>query len=173
MPMEPDEHDDPYPNEVPATDEERRSVLRRLGYDPNDFTLTVRHPKPNPPLLPTAPLKDAAGNEIVGTYWNDNGTLKIVGGGTADDNVTVPETPRDPLLVERRKTHGDFGDNARISQTLKTLLRQGSAEFSFAHKEALDMIALKLSRILSGQADFKDHWDDIAGYAKLASEACK
>jgi len=34
------------------------------------------------------------------------------------------------------------------------------------------MIALKLSRILSGQADFKDHWDDIAGYAKLASEVC-
>ena len=34
------------------------------------------------------------------------------------------------------------------------------------------MIALKLSRILSGQSNFKDHWDDIAGYAKLASEAC-
>jgi hypothetical protein len=41
------------------------------------------------------------------------------------------------------------------------------------HREALDMIALKLSRILSGQANFKDHWDDIAGYAKLGSEACK
>ena len=35
------------------------------------------------------------------------------------------------------------------------------------------MIALKLSRILSGQANFKDHWDDISGYAKLASEACE
>jgi hypothetical protein len=34
------------------------------------------------------------------------------------------------------------------------------------------MIALKLSRILSGQANFKDHWNDIAGYAKLGSEAC-
>ena len=34
------------------------------------------------------------------------------------------------------------------------------------------MIALKLSRILSGQSNFKDHWDDIAGYAKLGSEAC-
>jgi hypothetical protein len=42
-----------------------------------------------------------------------------------------------------------------------------------AQIEALDMIALKLSRILSGQANFKDHWDDIAGYAKLGAEACE
>jgi hypothetical protein len=31
------------------------------------------------------------------------------------------------------------------------------------------MIALKLSRILSGKPDEQDHWDDIAGYARLAS----
>jgi hypothetical protein len=40
------------------------------------------------------------------------------------------------------------------------------------HKEALDMIALKLSRILSGQANFKDHWLDLSGYSLLAAEAC-
>jgi hypothetical protein len=37
-------------------------------------------------------------------------------------------------------------------------------------KESLEMIALKLSRILSGQADYRDHWDDIAGYVRLASK---
>lgn len=80
---------------------------------------------------------------------------------------------RDSLLQERQKTHGSFETNALISQKLKTLFDElGADRFVHVHREALDMIALKLSRILSGQADFKDHWDDIAGYAKLASEAC-
>ena len=83
-------------------------------------------------------------------------------------------TDRDPLLVERGKTHGDFANNAAISQGLKRIIHAPAVlrNFSDVQSEALDMIALKLSRILSGQADFKDHWDDIAGYAKLVSEAC-
>lgn len=80
---------------------------------------------------------------------------------------------RDPLLQERQKTHGSFEMNAHISQKLKTVFDlHGKKQLREQHQEALDMIALKLSRILSGQAHFKDHWDDIAGYAKLASEAC-
>ena len=81
---------------------------------------------------------------------------------------------RDPLLQERKKTHGSFEQNASISQAIKHIYHSKGhypAE-NFVYCEALDMIALKLSRILSGQANFKDHWDDIAGYAKLASEAC-
>lgn len=89
------------------------------------------------------------------------------------------ETP----LNERAKTHGNFKYNANISQRLKrlfrvgfdvsgTLVSTGFHKMPDAQQEALEMIALKLSRILSGQASFKDHWDDIAGYAKLGSEAC-
>ena len=84
---------------------------------------------------------------------------------------------RDPLLVERQSTHGSFEHNAMISQELKEIMRNprpGIQPPSLSvHREALDMIALKLSRILSGQAHYADHWDDIAGYAKLAREACK
>jgi len=40
------------------------------------------------------------------------------------------------------------------------------------HSLALHMIYVKIARILSGQASHRDHWDDIAGYAKLGSEAC-
>lgn len=79
---------------------------------------------------------------------------------------------RDPLLNERQKTHGSFKDNAAISQQLKGIFGMQEHQRPHAQNEALDMIALKLSRILSGQANFKDHWDDIAGYAKLGSEAC-
>jgi hypothetical protein len=37
-------------------------------------------------------------------------------------------------------------------------------------REALDMIAHKIGRILAGNPMYKDHWDDIAGYATLVSK---
>lgn len=77
------------------------------------------------------------------------------------------------LLDERNKTHGDFGKNAEVSQAIKRVFRAqaGWENLSDVQKESLEMIALKLSRILSGHADFKDHWDDIEGYARLAGRA--
>jgi hypothetical protein len=81
---------------------------------------------------------------------------------------------RDPLLVERQSTHGDFVLNATISQKIKEAIAWGDVKgMRPVHREALDMIALKISRICSGQADYKDHWDDLTGYAKLGSEAAK
>jgi len=83
-------------------------------------------------------------------------------------------TERDPLLEERQKTHGSFRQNAMVSQRIKEILRvHGTLPRSEIHREALDLIATKVSRILSGQASHRDHWDDIAGYAKLGSEACE
>ena len=83
---------------------------------------------------------------------------------------------RPALLQERQKTHGSFASNARISQQLKHIFRRETNNIvvlTDIHNEAIVMIAVKLSRILSGSANFKDHWDDIAGYAQLAAEACK
>lgn len=79
------------------------------------------------------------------------------------------------LLQEREKTHGSFDTNAAISQRLKSAFKDYNAydDLCPVHREALDMIALKISRILSGQAGFRDHWRDIAGYAQLGSEACQ
>lgn len=70
------------------------------------------------------------------------------------------------ITTERHNTHGDFEQNARISQMIKCALRQGI--YSDVQKEVIDMIALKLSRIASGQANHDDHWIDIIGYATLA-----
>lgn len=77
------------------------------------------------------------------------------------------------ILQERNKTHGSFVQNATVSQKLKAVVAEHAAPIeSPVFRESLDMIFLKISRIASGQAHFKDHWDDIAGYAKLASAAC-
>lgn len=74
----------------------------------------------------------------------------------------------------RNCTHGSFMDNARISQAIKNLIRDedGWKHCSDDQREALEMIALKISRICSGKANFKDHWLDIQGYAKLGEDAC-
>lgn len=88
--------------------------------------------------------------------------------------VEVDET--NALLAERNLTHGSFEQNALISQRLKEQIRRhchGYNDLPDVCKESIDMICLKLSRILSGQHNFKDHWDDIAGYAKLAADRCK
>lgn len=78
------------------------------------------------------------------------------------------------LLNERGKTHGSFVDNAKHGQALRDYWRSsaGWASMTLVQREALDMMACKLSRILSGQSDFRDHWDDLSGYAQLAAKAC-
>lgn len=79
------------------------------------------------------------------------------------------------LLIERKQTHGHFGDNARISQALKRAFRAepGWDLLTDTEREAMDMIALKFSRILSGKALELQHWEDVVGYARLAENLAK
>lgn len=73
------------------------------------------------------------------------------------------------ILDERQKTHGDFDLTAMIAQELKDALRRGKnwREMDDTEREALEMIATKIGRILSGNPYEVDHWRDIAGYAAL------
>ena len=85
-----------------------------------------------------------------------------------------PTAERAPLLVERQTTHGNFEDNAIVSQAIKDLLRSspGWLKLSAIERESMDMIALKFSRILSGKSMEKQHWEDVVGYARLVEEKC-
>lgn len=76
------------------------------------------------------------------------------------------------LLNERGKTHGDFTDHAAITQALKQEMSYTDKwrGLTYVQKEALEMIQHKVGRILAGDPNFKDHWDDIAGYAKLVAD---
>lgn len=86
--------------------------------------------------------------------------------------MTAPTT--DALLEERGKTHGDFSVHARITQRIKLTIYEDPGvdqdKLGYVHCEAIDMIAHKLGRIAAGNPDFADHWDDIAGYARLVSQ---
>lgn len=91
--------------------------------------------------------------------------------------MSAPTRPG-PLTERRRKTHGEWPRTARIAQGLKERLREELAvrqrpALNDAQVEALDMILVKIARIVSGDADHPDHWDDIAGYALLGREGAE
>ena len=84
---------------------------------------------------------------------------------------TLPPAGIDAVLAEREKTHGSFSVHANCTQTLEDTFYsfKGKGYFTAVQQEALHMIFHKLGRIAAGSASYKDHWDDIAGYATLVS----
>lgn len=76
------------------------------------------------------------------------------------------------ILAERLKTHGEFSEHAQCTIQLTRILRshRNWPTLSPSQLEAIHMICHKLARIAVGNPDLNDHWDDIAGYAKLVSQ---
>ena len=91
-------------------------------------------------------------------------------------NAFSEETPVgiDATLAERGTKYGKFIDQAAVTYKLKNVLREHSSNhsksYSYDQAEALDMICVKLGRIVNGDSDYADSWVDIAGYAKLVSD---
>lgn len=82
--------------------------------------------------------------------------------------------PTEAILRERHTSHGDWREQAALARRLKSSLMTGNwIDLRPDEKEALEMIMLKISRILSGLPHFEDHWRDIAGYATLAADLNK
>ena len=85
-------------------------------------------------------------------------------------------------LNERGSRYGDFSDHARICQALKEVMMDFTVYTEGArstvpwgalpdiHKQALEVIADKIARILSGDPNYADNWHDIQGYAKLVED---
>lgn len=78
-------------------------------------------------------------------------------------------TDIDATLAERGERYGEFEHHARITQELKLQMcaHQGWNRLGHHHREALEMIAHKIGRILNGDPTYEDSWVDIAGYALL------
>lgn len=75
------------------------------------------------------------------------------------------------ILAERGSRYGQFKDHAEISQQLKAviMLHLATRDKHLAHdqSEALSMICHKVARIINGDPDYIDSWQDIVGYAQL------
>lgn len=79
------------------------------------------------------------------------------------------------VLKQRGNRYGSFIDNAKFTHFMKEEMRKSpSWQKMYAdQREALDMIAHKISRIVNGDPDYEDSWTDIAGYATLVSQRLK
>ena len=76
------------------------------------------------------------------------------------------------VLQERGSRYGDFKGNSNITQRIKEAMKDGDGWDSLTRdkKEALEMTAHKIGRIINGDPEYKDSWVDIAGYITLVSE---
>lgn len=84
-----------------------------------------------------------------------------------------PATPSiDDMLAERGKQYGKFTSHAELTQRLKYIMKKAPqwAGMDDDQKEALEMIAHKIGRILNGNPHYFDSWKDIAGYARLVAD---
>jgi hypothetical protein len=77
-------------------------------------------------------------------------------------------------LTDRGSRYGKFSGHAEIAQRLKAIMRVYEAErgcdLDPDQREALEMIAHKIARILNGDPNYADSWIDIAGYAQLIAD---
>ena len=75
-------------------------------------------------------------------------------------------------LAERGTRYGDFDRHSSITQGIKREM-QASPNWDTLPddmKEALEMVAHKIGRILSGDPDYIDSWHDIIGYTRLVEQ---
>jgi hypothetical protein len=81
-------------------------------------------------------------------------------------------TDVDETLNQRGATYGKFKDLATISRAIKDVMQytDGWERLECDQAEALEIVALKIARILNGDPNYSDSWVDIAGYAKLVAD---
>lgn len=80
--------------------------------------------------------------------------------------LAIDTDPVDQVLTERGARYGTFKQNGALYHALKTLLTTEKA--SPVQQMCLDMIAMKLSRMINGDINYRDNWVDIIGYCKGA-----
>jgi Domain of unknown function (DUF6378) len=75
-------------------------------------------------------------------------------------------------LAERETRYGDFTSHAHITQRIKDAMRDSRNwnALDSDQKEALEMVAHKIGRILNGDPDYHDSWHDMIGYTKLVAD---
>ena len=76
------------------------------------------------------------------------------------------------ILEERGARYGNYLKQTQISSAIKNVIIDVVQfwDMESDQRDCLEMIAVKISRILNGDPNYADNWDDIAGYAKLVAD---
>lgn len=78
------------------------------------------------------------------------------------------------VLKERGSRYGNYLEQTTIIKNIENAIHESGAGVAWIdmeadQKDALYMIIVKMSRILNGDPDYADNWEDIAGYATLVA----
>jgi len=75
------------------------------------------------------------------------------------------------VIAARERPYGDYAEQCEIVDDMMHALLDSSNWRGMQpdQRESLHMIVVKISRIINGDADYKDSWRDIAGYAMLVA----
>jgi hypothetical protein len=81
----------------------------------------------------------------------------------------------DDLLVRRSSTHGEFMDNAQTEVALCEVIDRGRQRGTMhpTMVVSLRMLAHKIARAINGDPYNPEHWEDMAGYARLVETRLK
>ncbi len=76
------------------------------------------------------------------------------------------------LIAQRGLSYGPFNARARVEQNIKQAMRDSNSWITMPDDclAALEMIAVKISRLCNGDPEHLDTWRDIAGYAECVAE---
>jgi len=76
------------------------------------------------------------------------------------------------ILSQRQQVYGNFLRQAQIACDLKGVMRayvSWEEQLAPDQREALEMWAVKVARIINGDPNYADNWRDIEGYARLVA----
>ncbi len=93
----------------------------------------------------------------------------------------VPPPPQDvvsQITAARGSVYGPFLHNAIVGQAIRAVMRnlpdpdnqKRWGDLPLDVREGLDYIAGKISRIVTGDPEYLDNWDDIGGFAKIVAD---
>ncbi len=108
----------------------------------------------------------------VDMYYAGSGEYLLTSEIIIEDPVSPEPTGIQTVLAERGSRYGSFDTHAMITQALKDIFCGAVCDTNWSRltpsqKEALDMTAHKIGRILNGDPNYADSWVDIVGYAQL------
>lgn len=93
--------------------------------------------------------------------------------------IAQKQTVVEQITAKRGSVYGPFLHNSIVAQNIKAAMRNIPDPNNEGLKwealpvdvrEALDLIALKVSRIVTGDPEYLDNFDDIGGYAKIVAD---
>ena len=107
------------------------------------------------------------------------GNAELIRPATSSVPDSAPNSELQKTLIERGNRYGEFHSQAAVTQALKYVMQhnpniEGVWDLlTGSQREALEMIAHKISCILNGDPNYRDSWIDIAGYAQLVADELK